>query len=333
MLLSTILAPVIFSQELPKANLTDQVWQYRVNNFDQISYTTAVEALIQQWESQAGQLAPGETGKVGLNLYVDSGPGLMTPPKLVAAVAMALERRGFARQNIVLFGSDRRLLKSCGYLPWSTRKPQSYKGMPVQVVGNEGQLDAQWYYESNLPSRNRTLSIASDSPIDFNANIDDRKSFLPFALMFDVDFWINLPMVTDSEAFGVIGAMTNASVDIVSNNERFYSSSSIGPVAVAEITAIPELYQTYAFTIQTLERYQFMGSRQFNSLYTASEPVIWLSQNPVALDYFNWRRIAWLKRDSGFRVKETVPAMFHYGQSIGLGEFDSNQLTLMDISQ
>ena len=43
------------------------------------------------------------------------------------------------------------------------------------------------------------------------------------------------------------------------------------------MSAIPELRQTWLFTIASLEHYQFIGGPFFNSLYTRSEPIVWLS--------------------------------------------------------
>ena len=56
------------------------------------------------------------------------------------------------------------------------------------------------------------------------------------------------------------------------------TSQMTTPAAVAEMSAIPELRQTWMFTIASLQHYQFIGGPFFNSLYTVSEPLVWLSR-------------------------------------------------------
>ena len=68
------------------------------------------------------------------------------------------------------------------------------------------------------------------------------------------------------------------------------------------MSAIPELRQTWLFTIASLQQYQFIGGPAYNSLYTVSDTEIWLSADPVALDTMMLARINAHRSRWGFPI-------------------------------
>ena len=148
---------------------------------------------------------------------------------------------------------------------------------------------------------------------------EDRRSFLATPLFLEADFWINLPVYSDHPTLGVNGALVNATLWNASNTARFFRSPANAPAAVAEMSAIPELRQTWLFTLASLERFQFIGGPYFNSLYTVSEPRLWLSADPVALDTMMLKKLNERRVALGFPIISEEIRTLEFAEILGVG--------------
>jgi hypothetical protein len=298
------------------------IWEAKLESFSDVSYATQVEKLIAGFEASIGQrLVPGAKGKVGLKVYADSGPGLATPLGLTKAVIAALERRGYSKDKIFLVGLNGQRLRFSGYLPSLVTGKSAFDGHPVYVLESERYFDPVWFYDSPLPSRfDPILAQKSVENFDPETSLEqDRKSFLATPLFVDADFWINLPVYTDHAVLGVNGALVNATLWNASNTARFFRSPASAPAAVAEMSAIPELRGTWMFTLASLERYQFIGGPWFNSLYTISEPLLWLGTDPVLLDSLMLERINRYRARDGFKAVSDDIRTLEFAAILGVG--------------
>jgi hypothetical protein len=300
----------------------DPVWQVRLGDFSEASYEQRVEKLISTYEAAINRkLVPGAKKKVGLKVYTDSGPGMATPVKLVKAVIASLERRGFESKNIFLVGLNALRLRWTGYLPSLASGQTPFKDHPVYVLESGRYYEPVWFYDSPLPQRFDPIFAekqTKDSP-NTTTKDEDRKSFLATPLFLDADFWINLPVYTDHPTLGINGALSNATLWNASNTARFFRSPANAPAAVAEMSAIPELRQTWSCNIASLEHYQFIGGPFFNSLYTVSEPVIWLSNDPVMMDALMRDRINSHRKQSGFESLDEDIRTLEFAETLGVG--------------
>ncbi len=315
------------------------VWSYEVDEFNRDQYRTAVHTLVEAFEKERGfPIAPGAKGKVGLKVYTNSGAGIATPLPLVDAVIDLLVERGYTRTQVFITDLNAVNLRESGYLPKVSSGDYTYNGVPVLVLDSGAFYDPIWYYDNPLPSssmKSRRDIFEGGSPafeeIEERTTPEDRKSYLPTPLLLEVDFWINLPMVLDHPALGVSGALTNPTLWSVSNNRRFFLNRASAPAAATEIAAIPELYEGWAFTIMTLESYQFIGGPLFNSLYTKTQPRIMLSKNPVILDYIGLRLINLARREHGFDMVAQEQPLFYYAETLGLGQWNPDFITNIDL--
>ncbi|TVR51042.1 MAG: DUF362 domain-containing protein [Puniceicoccaceae bacterium] len=302
---------------------SNRVWEADLGDLGADAYRRAVAALLASFEErQERRLVPGEKGRVGLKVYADSGPGLATPAALIHAVVAALQERGFRRENIFLIGLHSGRLRASGFLPPLSEGGSDFQGLRVKALDSGHFYDADWYYDSPLPSRIDALGMTvgdRDSGTQLAADSDERKSFLPLPLLLDVDFWINLPVYTDHPVLGINGALVNATLWNASNTLRFFRSPATAPAAVAEMAAIPELRGGWVVNLVSLERYQFIGGPYFNSLYTRGEPKLWLSDNPVLLDALMQERINAGRTAAGFRPLREDLRLLDYARQLGLG--------------
>ncbi len=301
---------------------SNRVYEAELSDFTGAVYGRAVEALLARFEADSGRrLVPGEHHRAGLKVYSDSGAGLATPLGLVRALIQALEHRGFTRDALCIVGLSGNRLREAGFLPPLSVGGSTFDGVPVFVLESGKYYDPAWFYDSPLPAARVSLSREDDLGDVAGSALSDaeRRSLLPVPLMFDVDFWINLPSCSDHPILGVNGALVNATLWNASNTLRFFRSPANGPAAAAEIAAIPELRATWACTIISLEHYQFIGGPVFNSLYTLSEPRVWLSDNPVMIDALLRQRINAGRAEAGFRGLPSDLRLLAYGEQVGLG--------------
>ncbi len=305
-------------------------FDYALPDFSQKAYADAVPALFSAYEKNTGRkLSPREKKKVALKIYTASGKGLATPPALTRAVRDEVVRRGFSKENILLVDLSEKSLRKSGYLPPFRRGNDVWEGSPVVALDTGNFYNEKWFIENPLPSREAYLPDAT--AWDDAAN--DRKSFLPVPLLFDVDFWINLPVAADSVAIGVSGALANATLWNVSNQRRFLDNPANAAVAAVSIATIPEFKATFELTVLSLEKYQFIGGANFNENYTASEKHLWLSANPVILDYLLWQRMNALRVKRGFDPILPEPVVFAMASkgSVSLGSCVSAEITLVKL--
>lgn len=310
------------------------IFAARLARLDDATYERQVETLIARFEQTSGRkLEPGPKKKVGVKIYTDSGPGMATPVALVKGVIEALKRRGFLHEDIFLVGLNALRLRMTGYLPSLVSGQTPFAGNPVYVLESGRYYDPVWFYDSPLPQRfdpifaeQQTKGVPNNSSKD-----EDRKSFLATPLFLDADFWINLPVYTDHPTLGINGALVNATLWNASNTARFFRSPANAPAAVAEMSAIPELQQTWLFTLTSLEHYQFIGGPFFNSLYTVSEPLLWLSTDPVMLDALMRDKMnSWRKKQGFVPVDEEIRTL-EFAETLGVGSTKTKQAKIVPV--
>ena len=336
MLIGIVFSTVLHAQEkeIPPRGPVGLIWEAPLET--ESSFYDEVSTLINAYETEiATHLVPGRRGKVGIKVNTRSGRGLSTSLELLRALIKAFEARGFERQAILIVGHSVYGLREAGILPALSTGVFTFEGCPVYALDRELYYDKDWFYDSPLPpSRNQSLQFTGKSDGEDGSLPEEaigRKSFLPMPLLFDVDFWVNLTVGVDDSTLGIDGVLANATLWNVSNSQRFLGSEATASVAVAEIAAIPELSERMLLHFISLDRYQYIGGPQFNSLYTHSEPLLWMSSDPVAIDRLLFDRINTLRRNNGFPEISPLPRQLPFASSLGLGVFEESRIQVQRV--
>ncbi|MGJ8653522.1 MAG: DUF362 domain-containing protein [Opitutaceae bacterium] len=317
---------------LPRAPL-GLVWEAEIA--EGALYYAEVEALLANYERKMGvSLSPQERGKVGIKVNTRGGRGISPPNQLLRALIEAFEFRGFSRDRILIVDYSGHQLRQAGIMPSLSESVAVFDGCPVIALNSGNYYDTDWFYDSPLPptlqqepkvfgsfSRNQSLEEGDEA----------RKSFLPQPLLFDVDFWVNCAVGIDDPALGIDGALANATLWNVSNSQRFLVNQATASAAVAEIAAIPELQERMILNFVSLERYQFIAGPFFNSLYSRSEPKLWMSSDPVAIDRLLLDRFNAWRLLEGFPEIYPVPRQLPFAASLGLGVYEKSKIEITPV--
>ena len=285
----------------PKLLLIEQ----KLGGFQDRDYAVAVEKTLGEFEGRTGlSLRPGELKRCGLKLSSEGGAGLATPKPLVRAITAALLRRGFAQGAITLCDAKPENLRQAGFLPSLSSQADTFEGFPVLAWET---LAPGWAADSRLRYENQVLPRPGTPNVPWG---DARVSILPKTLVDEVDFWINLPVLSDSPSLGVHGAMAAASIGNMANAERFFDNPFNASKAAVEVCAIPKLSKRNVLTMLSLERYQVLGGPGFDASWCRSEKTLLGSANPVIIDFIGLQKINSARAASGIATIHPEPPIF-----------------------
>ena len=342
----TLLTQTAFAQESAfwdydtnqKKPFNGIIWRSTLPDFSEETYYSQTQAMLAHFEEATGKhLIPGKKGKVALKIYSNSGAGLHTPHPVVDAVVDYLVANGFSKNNICLVDARAENLRDAGFLPPLSQIDSVgayYKSSRVYAIDSGEVKSPTWFYESPLP-REYTSPLGRELllPAPVLDPEEARKSYLPVNLLQEVDFWINLPAASHHPATGMSGALVNASLWNITNSTRFFNSPANAPVAVAEISAIPELKAGWALNLLSLQEYQYIAGPAYNANYTGGRSEMWMSVDPVIMDANLVQLLNKARAASGFAQLPEVPEFILYAMQLGLGRGIPSETRFISLGQ
>ena len=306
----------------PKLLLIEQT----LSGFSDREYAAAVERTLGEYEIRTGlNLQPSLLKKCGLKISSDSGIGLATPKPLVRALTVSLMKRGFNQKAIILCDARQESLRQAGFLPALSSGEQDFEGFPVAAWE---QLAPGWANEKSLRYENQVLPRQGSQNVSWG---DPRVSILPKTLIDEVDFWINLPVLSDGKALGVHGALASASIGNIANGERFLDNPFNASKVAVEVCAIPKMANKNLLTILSLERFQVLGGPNFDANWCRSEKSLLTSANPVIIDFIGLQKINSGRTASNVAAIHPEPPIFTAANAgeIRLGTCRPSDITLI----
>lgn len=305
------------------------VIEKKLSGFSDGDYRSSVEHILAEYEARTGVgLKPAQLGKCGLKISSEAGLGLATPKGLIRALGAALVKRGFKPEGILLCDVRQESLQSCGFLPPLATEQAFFEGYPVIAYEPYAK---KWAEEKKLCYENQVMPRPG---LPLPPWGDARISILPKTLFDEVDFWINLPVLSDSKSLGVHGAMASASLGNMANGERFLDNPFNASKAAVEVCAIPGLAKKNVLTILSLERFQILGGPSFDANWCKSEKALLASANPVILDFIGLQKINAGRTERRVDTIRPEPPIFSAANSgeIQLGTCRPADITLVRLA-
>ena len=268
------------------------------------------------------KISPDNYPKIVIKLDTSAAPGLHTSSLLVDAILEFLQNRGYKKKEVDLlsFHFDQ-LIRSESYNLYT--QGRFYKGHKIQTPEDPDFFKNDWYHDSSMPPQvHDRAKFFLQFPNDLDKRIaEERKSYIPSALLDAQTYWINLAVIMDDTNLGLRGAASNMSLDLVTNSQRFRQDSTLGAAAVTEILAIPEIWEKRLFSVASLLKYQFAGGGDFNAEFISSSPALLVSSNPFSVDSVAWQFVAKSRNLRNLSIRSKKDAfMFKYAESLNLGQ-------------
>lgn len=277
-------------------------------------------------------IKPAFFPKIAIKLDTQYAPGISTKKALVIEILEWLESKGYSKNQIMLFDRDREGLRNAGF--WEDNSDgNEFLGHEVLDSSQEGYYQNDWFHDSPLPPTpfDRARFILKNAQQAEKRITEERRSFLP-AVFLSGAYWINLAVPMDDPFLGLDGASANLTLGSISNYGRFLNKKTLSAATVAEVLAIPEIWEKRLFTILDLTTFQVANGQRFDAKYSHGRNAILLSRNPVAVDYAAWKFINKERVETHKltprRIEESL--LFRYSKELGLGSGNTSQIKVIE---
>lgn len=299
---------------------------YRKSSGSAFDFHKSLNFMIEQFEVREEMLiTPNKYPKILLKIDSATAPGLHISIDLLDGLLELLKSRGYAKERVeLLFFEVDEVKRSEGFN--AITENGFYKGYRVRSPNDYDFYESNWFHDSPMPPKvHDRAKFYLRFPNDRKKRLEEeRKSYLPSALLNPDVYWISMSNIMDDMNLGILGASSNMSLGMVSNSRRFREDPTLGAAAVTEILAIPEIWERRIFSILDLSRFQFAGGVDFNAEFVDSSPSLLLSRNPFAVDSVAWNFLSRIRASQNLKARKKENAlMFKYAQSLGLGKVDN----------
>lgn len=256
---------------------------------------------------------------VGIKVYAEPGSYSGTRPAVVAAVVEGLLASRVLPSRIVIWDRHRDHLRKAGFFELGARY-----GVTVQGCDGAG-YDEQTYY---LPDR-RIIGQLVWGDLEFGRQgaTVGLKSFVSKLVSQQITRIINVSPLLNHNSAGVCGNLYSLAMGSVDNTIRFEVDPGRLASAVPEIYALPTVGDKVVLSIVDALVCQYQGEKEPRLHYARALNELWLSRDPVALDYLGLVELDRQRKNAGnARVSTNFMELYQNAALLDLGVVDPNNI-------
>ncbi|HUI05564.1 MAG TPA: DUF362 domain-containing protein [Verrucomicrobiae bacterium] len=262
---------------------------------------------------------------VGIKIDTQPGPLQSTRRPVVDAIAQGLCAAGVPGK-IYVFDRDPLQMRTAGYLVGDMSRLLPYQ---VHSIISDTGWDPSVYFQSNLAGKLIWGDLLFGK--EEGQYLSDR-SHLPKLVTQTITKLINVPVLQDHDACGLMGCLYNVSLGMADNTRRFETMGQHGDPMIAQICALPPVRQKLVLNIMDGLLAGYAGGPDFKPQYSWNYGALYFSADPVAIDSLCVEALDAKRREAnvppiGSRANHIATAAH-----LGLGQNERPKIELSEVN-
>ncbi|MDR1145817.1 MAG: DUF362 domain-containing protein [Verrucomicrobiales bacterium] len=293
---------------------------------------------------------------VAIHVTTGGGQILSSHHALVDAVVNGLRAAGVASRNIIVWDKFADDLQAAGYSPGGNpfRCESVISGMGFdggkfyfsdlagQLIWGDHDFRGKSTASDNLFSPTSPDTLAAETTGSAGLTVSgsgknteppqvSNRSYYARLITRRATKIINLPVMSNDERIGLAGCVASLAFAGIDNTRRFLNPSDAAAEAIAEIYANDAIGKKVALNIMDGTIAQYAGGPYFVPYYCAQPGLLYLSQDPVAIDTLALERIeAWRKLRAIDPVGKDARHL-RQAVALGLGTDDRSRMEIINL--
>jgi hypothetical protein len=307
---------------------SEKVYELRRNiKKEDFPYSGLFHMIVRLENDLGFTIHPANFPKIAINFDAKLAPVLCTNLELLKSLIKFLQIRGYGSEELLLVTYE----LNSSYERILVKEFPRYK---IITSHSQDYFHPNWFHESPMPPAIKEgTEFRLQYPQDPDLRVKlERQSRLPACLFLGNTYWINLANAVDDYYLGINGVITGITLNASSNTQRFREDLTMGAANAVEMLAIPEFWEKRLFSLLDLSKMQIAGGPLLNSEFTRSSSYLYLSKNPVFLDYQGMKRIGEERKMTGLIDKNADNCkLFLFAKELGLG--DSKKCEVIQVTK
>lgn len=270
--------------------------------------------------------------RVGIKVSATGGSHFSTHVAVIEALLTGLEKAGVERRSVIIWDRESADLKRAGFAAgrlgcvvrgidpprgWDREAPFAAPVLGKLIWGDLLFTEKSTKRRGKTPTEQDQLSSTSH---------------LAAILSRDVTKVINVPVLSDSTALGVGGAIYNMTVPNVDNWRRFVSVEGGASDSLAELYADERVAPKIILHLMDGLTAQYAGGPEGNPNYAFAHATLYAAKDAVALDATALRRLESWRRDAKLPAIGKKATWLDAAGRAGLGAFEETAITLREVT-